>query len=61
MTYKTIDEIIADIGKPNITPKQLIQAAFELGAGIEEVVEEVEEVEEEVEEEEDPDLLNTTN
>jgi len=62
MTYKTLDDIIADIGKSNITPKHLIQAAFELGACIEETVEEVEEVEEieekEGEEEEDLDLLS---
>ena len=49
MTYETIDEFIAAIGKSNVTPKQLIQAAYDLGAGIE--VEEVEEMEvEEVEE-----------
>ena len=61
MTYETVDEILADIGKSNVTPKHLIQAAYNLGAGIEEeeeVIEEVEEIEEEVEEEEDLDLLS---
>jgi hypothetical protein len=53
MTYETLDEILADIGKSNVTPKHLIQAAYNLGAGIVEEVEEVEEeeIEEEVEEE----------
>ena len=31
MIYKTLGEIIADIGKPNITSKHLIQAAFDFG------------------------------
>ena len=56
MTYTILEEIIADIGKPNVTPKQLIQAAYNLGADIEEeeevIEEEVEVEEEEVEEEE---------
>ena len=57
MMYKTLDEILADIGKSNVTPKHLIKAAYDLGAGVEEAVisetltvEEVEEVEEEEEE-----------
>tara|TARA_Y100001951_G_scaffold98458_1_gene99302 strand:- start:384 stop:551 length:168 start_codon:yes stop_codon:yes gene_type:complete len=53
--YKTIDDILADIGKTNVTPKHLIQAAYKLGAGEveEEVVEEVLEVEEGEDEEDD--------
>ena len=53
MSYITLEEIIADIGKPNVTPKQLIQAAYNLGADIEEEEEVIEEeVEVEAEEEE---------
>ena len=54
MTYETLDEILADIGKSNVTPKHLIQAAYNLGAGIVEEVEEIEVIEEE-EVEEEPD------
>ena len=40
--YKTLDEILADIGKSNVTPKHLIKAAYDLGAGVEEGEEELE-------------------
>jgi|TARA_R110000744_G_scaffold37314_2_gene85592 hypothetical protein len=56
MTYPNIDSVIADIGKSNVTPKQLILAAYEVGlhscnsTSCDTDVEEVEEVVEEVEE-----------
>tara|TARA_R110000824_G_scaffold39377_2_gene119182 strand:- start:1088 stop:1282 length:195 start_codon:yes stop_codon:yes gene_type:complete len=63
MTYPNLDSVIADIGKSNVTPKQLILAAYEVGLHschstscdtdveeVEDVVEEGKEVVEEVEE-----------
>ena len=62
MTYINLEDILADIGKPNVTAKHLITSAYKLGAGELEEEEEykkseklvgAKEVEEEVVEEEE--------